>query len=184
VGKRQLERATASLTGVTVEVVWRPFQLRPNNPPEGVLKPPDTPDNPRVGRRMREVGEAHGINFTGKCDRSPNTLLAHTAMEFALEKTGSNNGLAEDLFMGYYTNGVFPSKENLVQMAVRHGMARDELEAHLSDPAALAATSRSVQRWSSERVRGVPTFRINGEYVFSGAVGADRIREAILNATQ
>lgn len=183
-GKRQLERATASLTGVEVDVIWRPFQLRPNHPLEGVLKPADTPDNPRVGRRMREVGEANGINFTGKCDRSPNTLLAHTVMEHALEKTGSNNELAEDLFMGYYTNGVFPSKDNLVQMAVRHGMVRDEVEALLSDPTALAATSRSVQRWSSERVRGVPTFRVNGEYVFSGAVGPERIREAILNAAQ
>ena len=54
------------------------YQLRPNHPPEGVLKAPDTPDNPRVGQRMREMGEANGIKFTGKCDRSPNTLLART----------------------------------------------------------------------------------------------------------
>lgn len=128
---------------------------------------------------MREVGEANGINFTGKCDRSPNTLLAHTLMEHALEKTGSNNELAESLFMGYYTNGIFPNKQNLVKMAVQHGMAEAEVEALFDSPAALQATSQNVAKWSNERVRGVPTFRINGEYVFSGAVGTERIVQAI-----
>lgn len=63
-----------------VTINWVPYQLRPQHPPEGVAKPPDTPDNPRVGQRMKAMGAADGINFTGKCDRSPNTLLSHVLM--------------------------------------------------------------------------------------------------------
>merc|ERR1712125_284423 len=74
---------------IEAEVIWRPYQLRPNAPQEGIPKPPNTPDNPRVGARMKAAGKAVGINFTGKCDKSPNTMLAHCLLEYVLEKYGS-----------------------------------------------------------------------------------------------
>jgi len=69
VGKRKLEKVITNSPNVEVEVNWKPYFLRPNHPREGVEKPPNTLDNPRVGQRMKQAGEAVGINFTGKCDR-------------------------------------------------------------------------------------------------------------------
>jgi predicted DsbA family dithiol-disulfide isomerase len=69
VGKRKMETAMAMFPQHTFAVTWQPFLLRPNAPREGVLKAPDTPDNPRVGARMKGAGQAVGIDFTGKCDR-------------------------------------------------------------------------------------------------------------------
>ena len=68
-GKRKLEQAIALCPSYTFDVSWEPYFLRPNMPREGIEKAPNTPDNPRVGVRMKQAGESVGINFTGKCDR-------------------------------------------------------------------------------------------------------------------
>ena len=80
-----------------MSIAWRPFLLRPNTPLEGTPKAPDTPDNPRVGTRMKQAGAAVGIDFTGKCDRAPNSVGAHTLIKFLEGKPGQNQ-LAEILF--------------------------------------------------------------------------------------
>ena len=46
---------------LAVQVEWKPFQLRPNMPEEGQPKAPDTPSNPRVGARLKQVGAASGV---------------------------------------------------------------------------------------------------------------------------
>ena len=80
-----------------MSIAWRPFLLRPNTPLEGTPKAPDTPDNPRVGARMKQAGATVGIDFTGKCDRAPNSVGAHTLIKFLEGKPGQNQ-LAEILF--------------------------------------------------------------------------------------
>jgi hypothetical protein len=42
-------------------------------PDDGVAKPFNTPDNPRVGARMKAAGAAAGIDFTGKTDHATPT---------------------------------------------------------------------------------------------------------------
>ena len=119
-------------------VRWEPFLLRSNMPPEGIPKPPSTPDNPRlvnlmcpsdsyyletctfaisllllsdkyilkthpgcrVSPRLKSAGQSVGIDFTGKCDRAPNTLKAHALLEYAKTTNGGalQNDLQEALF--------------------------------------------------------------------------------------
>jgi hypothetical protein len=67
-------------------VRWLPFFLRKGVPEEGIPKPLDTPDNPRVPPRLRAAGQAVGLNFTGKCDRAPNTLKAHVLLSFCAQQ--------------------------------------------------------------------------------------------------
>jgi predicted DsbA family dithiol-disulfide isomerase len=69
VGKRKLEEAITRCPSYTFDVSWEPYFLRPNMPEEGIEKAPNTPDNPRVGARMKQAGASVGIDFTGKCDR-------------------------------------------------------------------------------------------------------------------
>lgn len=177
VGKRKLE--TALLTyqkknekeNVEAEVIWRPYQLRPNAPQEGIPKPPDTPNNPRVGARMKAAGEAVGINFTGKCDKSPNTLLAHCLLEYVLEKYGSTkqNEVQERIFKGYFTDGIFPDAKNLSEIGQACGIDKAEVGAALNNPENLEKVLRSVRRNGRQVRGGVPMFVINGHAAFSGA---------------
>ena len=50
--------------------------------------------------RLKAVGQAVGIEFTGKCDRYPNTLRAHALLEYASEVDGGRkqNDLMEVMF--------------------------------------------------------------------------------------
>ncbi len=68
-GKRKLEIAMSRSSNIDFTVRWAPYFLRPNHPMEGVLKNPDTPENPRVGVGMKRAGASVDIDFTGKCDR-------------------------------------------------------------------------------------------------------------------
>jgi hypothetical protein len=54
----------------------------------------------RVGQHLKAAGQAVDIDFTGKCDRRPNTALAHVLMDFTLKKYGEDkqNDVAERLF--------------------------------------------------------------------------------------
>eukprot|EP00615_Pteridomonas_danica_P018520 CAMPEP_0114407662 /NCGR_PEP_ID=MMETSP0102-20121206/22093_1 /TAXON_ID=38822 ORGANISM="Pteridomonas danica, Strain PT" /NCGR_SAMPLE_ID=MMETSP0102 /ASSEMBLY_ACC=CAM_ASM_000212 /LENGTH=49 /DNA_ID=CAMNT_0001574207 /DNA_START=194 /DNA_END=343 /DNA_ORIENTATION=+ len=47
-------------------------------PEDGTPKSPATPDNPRVGTRLKNAGLNSNINFTGLTDRAPNSIEAHT----------------------------------------------------------------------------------------------------------
>ena len=77
---------------VNVAVEWKPFLLRPNMPEEGQPKAPDTPDNPRVGARLKQAGASSGVNFTGKTDRTPNTMRAHALVKFFEAKESEEKG--------------------------------------------------------------------------------------------
>lgn len=157
------------MSNTEVKVRWLPFQLRPNTPLAGDPKPPNTPQNPRVGARLRTAGEGVGINFTGLTDRSPNTLLAHTLMKFAEDSTGNNNTLSEILFRHYFTDGKYPDEENLRSAAEEAGLDVEAAVAYMSDPAKQAVVAEEAQSYSDRGISGVPSFFVNGRLAFSGA---------------
>ena len=74
-GKSRLERAAslpAAKERYDVSVSWLPFFLRPNVPKGGAPKG-GTPES-RVGAWLRKLNASEpGVNFTGLCDRYPNT---------------------------------------------------------------------------------------------------------------
>lgn len=175
VGKRNLEEALRRLPqGLrsTVEVRWHPYQLRPAMSREGALKPPSTPDNPRVNPRLKAAGQAVGIDFTGKTDRTPNTLSAHTLLDYAATTSDydTQNALQEVLFRLYFTDGVFPEGEALQAAAEEVGLDPEEAMAYVEDAANRSRVAKEAHGYASSRViSGVPSFFFNGSYAFSGA---------------
>mmetsp|Transcript_19067 Transcript_19067/g.44656 ORF Transcript_19067/g.44656 Transcript_19067/m.44656 type:complete len:161 (+) Transcript_19067:172-654(+) len=145
--------------------------LRPNTPFEGLPKPPNTPSNPRVGAHMNRQGHSVGIDFTGKCDRTPNTLLGHALLEYALEKGGAavQNDLAERIFKMYYTDGIFPDATNLSTVGQACGLEKAAIEAVLSDDERLEKVQVAIQQNRRKISSGVPFFVFNGQPAFSGA---------------
>lgn len=152
-------------------MIWRPYQLRPQAPEAGVPKPPDTPDNPRVGRRLKSAGEAVGIDFSGKTDRSPNTLVAHALLEHALEKGGSEkqNEVQEALFKAYFTDGIYPDVDSVKSIGVSCGLDAYGVESALTDATTLKQVQQKVHQNYGVVDGGVPTFIINNQPAFSGA---------------
>jgi predicted DsbA family dithiol-disulfide isomerase len=158
----------------TYTINWKPYFLRPNHPREGVEKPPNTPDNPRVGRSMKQAGESVGINFTGACDRAPNTIYAHCLLAYTTKNFGAKlqNDVQERLFKGYFTDGAYPNVENLVALTKDIGAPFDEDEVRrvLTSGELEAEVMREADQLARrQRGQGVPFFYFNGQPAFAGA---------------
>mmetsp|Transcript_4901 Transcript_4901/g.11468 ORF Transcript_4901/g.11468 Transcript_4901/m.11468 type:complete len:155 (-) Transcript_4901:262-726(-) len=153
-------------------------------PPEGKEKPPSVPGNPRVNPRLQAAGAAVGCDFTGKCDRYPNTILAHVLTEYAATK-GKSDEVAELLFQYNFRDGHDVTlKENLLKIAATAGLDMAEVERALSDPAGPGRIKQEVEKWRRRGVTGVPAFFVNGHSAFSGAQDPQAFIEVFEQATQ
>jgi len=166
-------------------VRWEPFILRPGIPEEGRQKAPDTPDNPRVGRRLRQAGEEVGLNFTGLCDRSPNSTKAHALLKYAAHnKPEVQHELSGLLFKMYFEEGDYPDVENLVKRAVQVGLDGESVRQHLESRKDEKQVLAEARAYSSQGVNGVPFFIMNGKPMFSGAQREDTFLKAFKIATE
>jgi len=151
------------------EVTWRPFLLRHDTPPEGTPKAPNTPSNPRVNPRLKAVGEAVGVNFTGACDVRPNTVPGHMLTDLAT-KQGKADELQNVLFRNYFTDGIdIGNKDNLMKAAVEAGLEAASAAAALKDAALEKRVRQEAKEYSMRGVSGVPFFIIGDTPAFSGA---------------
>lgn len=165
-----MEAAIARFPGLEVEVVWKPFFLRPHTPVEGTPKAPNTAENPRVGARMKAAGQQVGIDFTGKCDRTPNTTLAHCLLSYCEKEKGSfvQNQLQEALFNAYFTDGIFLDEAGLVEVAASVGLTEEETRRAMNIETLKAQVIQEASG-NSKSTSGVPFFFFNGQPAFSGA---------------
>lgn len=120
--------------------------------------------------RMKAAGKAAGIDFTGKTDRYPNSLAAHALLKFAAETSPEKqNALQEVLFRHYFTDGLYPSEENLAAAAEEAGLDAPAARSFASSEKNQRAVADEARGISRAGVTGVPFFFVNGEPAFSGA---------------
>jgi len=185
VGKRNLEEAIRQLPQYEVTVKWLPFLLRPAMPPDGAMKPPVDDPRQRVGARMKQAGEAVGIDFTGKCDRYPNSVEAHALLKFAADTAPEKqNALQEELFRQYFTDGLYPAGENLAKAADAAGLDGPTALAFAQKEANKAAVTSEAQANSRSGISGVPFFFIDGEPLGSGAQPPSTFVSALHSAAE
>jgi len=170
-GLRKLQEAS-KVSGVDINIVWKPYLLRPNTPEEGLPKKGTTPSN-RVPVRLREAGESVGINFTGLADRTPNTILFHAIMKMLLENKIAQTPFQEQVFDAYFTKGIFPDRDALFECAKRAGVEESVEHLLFEDPGQLQELRKEVMREAQDAsyrgVSSVPFFEFNGDPAFSGA---------------
>jgi len=175
-------------------VRWHPFLLRPGMPVNGKEKAPDTPDNPRVNPRMKMMGAREGVNFTGLCDRYPNTVATHCALYWADQEeqrgalpAGFQDRLSDRIFYGYFTAGEYPDVEMLVAAAVEVGLTsaqEHELRQRLENGDDANTIQRIARDYSRQGISGVPFFFFNGQPAFSGAQPEEAFLDAFREATE
>lgn len=192
IGKRRLDRALV-MAGpeLETEVRWRPFQLDPTIPPEGMDRQ-DYLDSKfgrekaaEIYRHIREVGEMEGISFAfDLMEKSPNTLDAHRLVRWA-RPGHQQNHVVERLFELYFQEG-----EDIGDPAVLVDVAREaDMDAELV--ADTIVTETDVEQVEKEialarelGVEGVPTFVIANRYMIVGAQQAEVLADAILQISQ
>jgi predicted DsbA family dithiol-disulfide isomerase len=193
IGKRRLEGALALYAKAHPDapapaVTWRPFQLNPGLPDEGMARAEyvQRKFGARGGAvydRVSAVGREVGIPFAfDRISRQPNTLAAHSLIELA-ETRGVQDALVEAFFRAYFREGVdLPARENLVAIAAGAGLDHAEVEAWLDDKNARDLAAAEDQRAREIGIQGVPFFIFNGRVAVSGAHPAESLLDAMNQA--
>jgi len=193
IGKRRLEEALALYAkehpdAPAPEVTWRPFQLNPGMPDEGMSREEYVqrkfgPQGGAVYGRVSAVGREVGLPFAfDRIVRQPNTLAAHSLIELA-QARGAQDAVVEALFRAYFFDGVdLTLRDNLVTIATGAGLDRTEVEAWLDDSNARDLASAEDQRARELGIEGVPFFVFNGRLAVSGAHPAETLLDAMKQA--
>lgn len=186
IGKRKLEQALAARPDVTADVRWRPFQLDPTIPEDGIdrktyLDKKFGPDRAKeIYQSINDAGAENGIAFDfSKIEKSPNTLNAHRVIRWAVT-TGSQGKVVERLFEGYFTEGADLTDTNyLAGVAEEAGMEREVVEKLLAGDADRELVEKEIALAQRMGVQGVPCFIFANKYVVMGAQDPEILVQAI-----
>ena len=176
VGKRRLERALTEFGG-NVRVTWRPFQLNPTMPKEGMdrtayleAKFGSLDSFRQLEEHVLAAGAAERIPFAfEKIAKTPNTFAAHRLIWLG-EREGCQNAVVDALFRGYFEEGAdIGSIAALVRLAEEAGLHREVVERFLRSDEGTAEVKAEEAAGHRLGIRGVPYFVVNGTYAISGA---------------
>ena len=177
VGKRRLERAVALLGNPPIEVEWKPFQLNPTMPREGMnrreyrtRKFGSWEHSRALDAQVRAAGAEVGIAFAHeKIERTPNTLASHQLIWLA-GLHSRQDVVVEAIFREYFCNGRdIGETAVLLELGLSAGLIRDEIERRLNHAESHEGVLREERKVRGLAVRGVPTFVVNGVPLTSGA---------------
>jgi predicted DsbA family dithiol-disulfide isomerase len=201
IGKRQLERALGILAaeGLRFSVHWNAFQLNPDMPPEGrdraayrAWKFGSAEKAAALDQRITEAAQAVGLQFrTDLMQRTPNTILAHRLIWFAGQHerasgaAGMQDATMEAVFKAYFTQGAdIGDAAVLADCAAEAGLDRDEVVAFLAGDLADREMRAADQAAREAGVNGVPSFFLDGYSLFSGAMPAETMADALRRARE
>jgi len=176
-GKRRLELAVAARPQYEVHITWRPFELNPEVPVEGVdsdtfnaAKAVDLERAAETNAELERLGEASGIDFRfDLIKRVPNTRRSHLLIALAA-RSGLQGAVKDRIMRAYFEEGCdIGDPEELVRLGSEAGLpegaARNALILRVGQDGVVAA-ERHAQVLG---ITGVPTFIFDGTYTISGA---------------
>lgn len=189
-GKRRLEAAVALVPDVDVTVRWRPYQLDPSIPPEGMDRAEyftrkfGSLDAIADGhKRLTEWGRAVDIDYRfDDMTRAVNTIDAHRLVRWAAAE-GKQEAMVERLFRANFTDAVDVSDHAvLARLAGEVGMDAASVAARLATDEDRDAVQAEIADAQRVGVTGVPTFIVNSRYGVVGAHPPEAIAQAIRQA--
>jgi len=190
IGKAHLDAALEELRqdGLAFRIRFRPFQLNPDMPEEGVAR--DAYRAAKFGslERSRELdaqvadaGRVAGLAFRHDLmTRTPNTIAAHRVIR-AAEQAEVQEAVVDALFRAYFQEG----------RDIGDAAALDEIAASAGLPGMAAMLAGDDHRdavlaedMAARRggISGVPSFLMDRHLLFSGAMPGPRMAEAFRQA--
>lgn len=191
-GWRRVKAALAQRPGMQTSVIWRPYQLDPSLPEEGVDRKAYMAAKFKDPARLREVHDAlvtggadDGIVFDFEAiEKSPNTNAAHRLIRWALS-AGVQDTVVEALFAAYFTHGRdIGDPMVLADIAEAAGMERLTVLQLLSESADRDAVTREHSLAVQGGVTGVPFVIFGGKVAVVGAEAPERILAALDQAAE
>ena len=164
-----------------VEVVWLPFDLHPEIPPEG-RRPPDyvreTARN-AVGERLREMARESGREIVLDRDWIPSTRRALEASEYAREE-GRHEAFHRIVFRKFYGEGEDIGEWDVLRAAaVEAGLDPDEMQRETESGRYKAIVDEHTRQAHSVGVTGVPAYILGNKYLIMGAQPYELFQEVM-----
>ena len=190
IGMTKLDAALAQASDHPFAMHWRPFQLNPDMPREGMDRQSylsakfGGPDRAReIYARVEAAAEAAGLDVDfSRMKRTPNTIAAHRLIRWARQQNGgeADGGAAAQtlvvtrMFERYFREGAdLGDRDVLTEIGELAGMERDLTATLLASDADLEEVRAEDASAREMGVSGVPTFLIGGKYVVQGAQDAE-----------
>ena len=186
-GWRRVLAAAALRPDIEVSIVWRPYQLDPSIPEQGVDRKAYMAAKFKDPERLRAVHDAlvaggadDGIIFDfDAIQLSPNTNAAHRLVRWALT-AGVQDLVVEALFAAYFTEGRdIGDPMVLADIAGAAGMERLVVLQLLSEGADKASVTQEHAMAVQGGVTGVPYMIFAGKVAVVGAESPEHIVAAI-----
>ena len=177
IGKRRFEQAVALRPNYEFQVGWRPFQLNPEIPPQGLsrrdylhVKFGGVDRANRVYEAVSAAGAEVGLNFNFETiPHQPNTFDSHRLVRWS-ETAGVQEAVVEKLFTSYFIDEVdIGDQEALVGVADACGMDGNlvrDLFRQDADRDLVMAEEGVARRMG---INGVPCYVVDHKYAISGA---------------
>ena len=186
-GKRRLDAAIAELDDLDIEVRYRPFQLDPTIPQEGIEREEyvigkfgsaDALDEAHA--RLFSLGADVGITYAfDLIEKTPNTLDAHRLVRWAAAE-GLGDPMLERLFSLFFEEGADLTKaETLIAAAEEVGLDEDEVTMKLEDGVDLDAVKADIAHAGRIGITGVPTIIVENKFAISGAQTSEVLVDAL-----
>jgi predicted DsbA family dithiol-disulfide isomerase len=176
-GKRRFELAVAARPQYEPRVTWRPFELNPDMPAEGVdrgaylaAKIGSAERVAELHAALRRQGEASGMEFRfDLIERMPNTRRSHLLMAHAA-RCGRQSAVMDRVMRAYFEEGCdIGDIEVLVRLGIEAGLSEHETRSALILRAGQDGVLAAERHAAVLGITGVPTFIFDGQYTISGA---------------
>jgi len=176
-GKRRFDVAVAARPQFEPRVTWRPFELNPDIPAEGVDRAAylaarlgNTERVAAAHAELERQGEATGINFRfDLITRMPNTRRSHLMIAHAA-RSGRQAVVKDRIMRAYFEEGCDVGDiEELVRLAVDVGLSERESRSALILRSGQDGVIAAERHAAVLGITGVPTFVFDGQYTVSGA---------------
>ncbi len=177
IGKRRLDAVLATPVGEGVWVRWRPFQLYPQLPAEGVDRATfmrarfgQSAGKPGTPTRIAEEASSIGLELNyAAIERVPNTFNGHRLVEWA-GPGEVQHSLMETLFRCYFCEGRDLGDHHvLADAAAQVGLDRDAALAMLGSDVGVDDLQARVREAYDAGVTGVPCFVLPSGFGIPGA---------------
>lgn len=180
IGKARLETALRRDGSKPFDIHWRPFQLNPDMPPEGMDR--QTYLEGKFGKtnaaafygQIAEAAMGSGLDVRfDQISRTPNTIDAHRLIRWA-HVEGVENAVVSTLFVRYFREGQDISDHAvLCDVAERCAMDPAAVSRLLAGDADRAEVVAEDAQFRAMGVSGVPCFIIDNRFVVNGAQEPD-----------
>jgi predicted DsbA family dithiol-disulfide isomerase len=176
-GKKRFELALAQRPYLEPRVTWRPFELNPDMPWDGVGRAmylTAKMGGPNLIAAMEEAlaqqGEAIGVRFRfDLIERMPNSRRSHLLIAHAA-RYGLQGRVKDRVMQAYFEEGSdIGDLDELIRLGVEVGLVEREARAALVLREGQDGVVAAERHAGTLGITTVPTFIFDGQYTLSGA---------------